>query len=63
MIPETLYYKDGEAQELFVNKEIQDATIKRIPKEKLTNTLIQKVLSERRKKQRDYIKVKQGKKV
>ena len=36
--------------------------IKKIPKEKLNNTLIQKVLGERRKKYRDYIKVKLGKK-
>ena len=34
--------------------------IKKIPKEKLGNTLIQKVLGERRKKYRDYIKVKLG---
>lgn len=61
-LTETLFFKDGEANEIFLVKELEDPTIKRIPKEKLNNTYIQKVMSDRRRKYKDFIRVKTGRK-
>lgn len=41
---------------------MQDPTIKRIPKEKLNNAHIQKIMSDRRRKYKDFIRIKTGRK-
>jgi hypothetical protein len=41
---------------------IQDPVFKRIPKDKLSNPYVQKVMSDRRRKYKDYIRTKTGRK-
>ena len=58
-IPEICFYKEGEAHSLYMNADIsekgpgiREPQIIRIKKEKLTNTQIQKILNEKRRKYR-----------
>ena len=61
-IPEICFYKDGEADALYCNAEVNDKkpgiwppAVLKIRKEKLTNTQIQKVFNEKRRKYRDKV--------
>lgn len=54
-IPEIVFYKDGEATNLFCCREVDDPAIKRALREKLTVHFITKLLGDRRKKYREMV--------
>lgn len=56
-IPEICFYKEGEADSLYMSTEAAagDVAIVRVGKEKLSNTQIQKILNEKRRKYRDRV--------
>lgn len=59
---EVVFYKDGEADDMFCSKEVEDPTIKRAHREKISNTFIQKIFGDRRRKYREVVQTFLGKK-